>query len=210
MLHHAVEIDGEAYWDGGYCANPPVRQLVIDSDARDVVLIQLLPDEFGVTPRMCSNISRRMQEIAFATSLHRELEALEDLREVCRGSPLTYSPLGRKLRDLRFHRVLAADTVRGLAQESAMNTRWSLLCRLKEDGRQAASAWLEANHSHSLPCSTTAENHCRPEDTGLGHQSTQEAQPKSVHDQRPYPDLGAVGMAVDRHRVEYRLHQNPA
>ena len=224
MLHHAVEIDGEAYWDGGYCANPPVRQLVIDSDARDVVLIQLLPDEFGVTPRMCSNISRRMQEIAFATSLHRELEALEDLREVCRGSPLTYSPLGRKLRDLRFHRVLAADTVRGLAQESAMNTRWSLLCRLKEDGRQAASAWLEANHSHSLPCSTAAKNCNRIEDIDprplperkaqwrpLGHRSTRGAQPKSVRDLRSYPDRGAIGMtAFDGHRVGYRRPQNSA
>ena len=28
FLHHAIEIDGEAYWDGGYAANPPLRQLV--------------------------------------------------------------------------------------------------------------------------------------------------------------------------------------
>ncbi len=224
MLHHAVEIGGEAYWDGGYCANPPLRQLVVDLDARDVILIQLLPDEFGVTPRMCSNISRRMQEIAFSTSLHRELEALEDLREVCRGSPLAYSPLGRKLRDLRFHRVVAADTVRGLAQESAMNTRWSLLCRLKEDGRRAASTWLEVNHGRSVPRPTAAKDCDRIEDIDprpspqrnaqwrpLGHRSTRGAQPKSVRDLRPHPNRGAIGMAAfDGHRVGYRPHQNPA
>ena len=27
-LHHAVTIDGEAYWDGGYAANPPLIPLV--------------------------------------------------------------------------------------------------------------------------------------------------------------------------------------
>ncbi len=28
LIHHAVEIDGEAYWDGGYAANPPLIPLV--------------------------------------------------------------------------------------------------------------------------------------------------------------------------------------
>ena len=27
LLHHAIEIDGEAYWDGGYAANPPLIPL---------------------------------------------------------------------------------------------------------------------------------------------------------------------------------------
>jgi NTE family protein len=85
-----------------------------------------------------------MQEIAFATSLHKELEALDDLREVCRQS-LTVSPICRKLRELRFHRVAASDAVEGLEHESALDTRWSLIGRLKEHGRMAAEEWLAKN-----------------------------------------------------------------
>jgi NTE family protein len=143
-LHHAIEIDGEAYWDGGYSANPPLRQLVIDSDAKDVILVQLMPEEHGEVPHLSPDISRRMQEIAFTTSLHKELEALDDLREVCRQSR-TSSPICRKLRELRFHRVVASDAVEGLEHESALDTRWSLIGRLKEHGRSAAEEWLAQN-----------------------------------------------------------------
>ena len=31
LVHCAVEIDGESYWDGGYGANPPLVRLVQDS-----------------------------------------------------------------------------------------------------------------------------------------------------------------------------------
>jgi NTE family protein len=144
FLHHAIEIDGEAYWDGGYSANPPVRQLVIDSEARDVILVQLIPEEHGEVPHLSPEISRRMQEIAFATSLHKELEALDDLRDVCRQSR-THSPICRKLQRLRFHRVSASDSVEHLDQESALDTRWSLIGRLKEHGRAAAGEWLAKN-----------------------------------------------------------------
>lgn len=145
LLHHAIEIDGEAYWDGGYSANPPLRQLVIDSRAKDLILVQLIPDEHEGVPHLNSDIARRMQEIAFTTSLHKELEAIDDLRDVCKRSPLTRSRLCRKLEALRLHRVIAADAVEGLDHESAMDTRWQFLNHLKEHGRAAADAWLAAN-----------------------------------------------------------------
>ena len=34
FFHHAVEIDGECYWDGAYSANPPLRQLITVCDRR--------------------------------------------------------------------------------------------------------------------------------------------------------------------------------
>ena len=45
QLHHAVEVEGEWYWDGGFSANPPLRQLVLDSAADDVALVQITPEE---------------------------------------------------------------------------------------------------------------------------------------------------------------------
>ncbi len=44
-IHHAVEIDGEAYWDGGFSANPPLRKLVRESRTDDVLLVQLTPQQ---------------------------------------------------------------------------------------------------------------------------------------------------------------------
>src|SRR5216683_4499966 len=33
LVHCAVEIEGESYWDGGYAANPPIVRLARESDA---------------------------------------------------------------------------------------------------------------------------------------------------------------------------------
>lgn len=142
MIHHAVEIEGEAYWDGGYAANPPLKQLVIDSEARDLILVQLMPEGYGDVPHSSPDISRRMQEIAFSTSLHKELEALEDLRELCAGSGGTEAPFCRKLRRLRFHQLCAGDYVEHLERESALDTRESFLTRLHAAGRRAGEQWL--------------------------------------------------------------------
>jgi NTE family protein len=73
-IHRAVEIDGEAYWDGGFSANPPLRQLALDGDARDVLLVQIMPEETAEVPHLSADISRRSSAIAFNASLHRELQ----------------------------------------------------------------------------------------------------------------------------------------
>src|SRR4051812_8266384 len=39
-FHHAVDIHGEAHWDGGYAANPPLVSLVGASRISDVLLVQ--------------------------------------------------------------------------------------------------------------------------------------------------------------------------
>src|SRR5215472_17552728 len=44
-LFHAVEIDGETYWDGGYSGNPTITPLVRESDAHDTILVQINPRE---------------------------------------------------------------------------------------------------------------------------------------------------------------------
>jgi len=44
FIFQAVEIDGEAYWDGGYAGNPSLMPLVTQSSADDLLLV-LNPDE---------------------------------------------------------------------------------------------------------------------------------------------------------------------
>jgi predicted acylesterase/phospholipase RssA len=40
-MFQAVEIEGEAYWDGGFAGNPTITPLVRESDAHDTILVQI-------------------------------------------------------------------------------------------------------------------------------------------------------------------------
>ena len=143
FLFQAVEIDGEAYWDGGYSANPPLRQLVVDTKAADILLVRLVPEMHEAVPQLSHEIAKRVREIGFNASLLREQEAVAELRRACEGQRLFRSELCRKLDGLRFHEIAAPEVIDGLAQESALDTSWSFLQRLHRGGRVAAERWLE-------------------------------------------------------------------
>ena len=140
FLGQPVVIDGEACWDGGYSANPPLRALVEESQAPDLLLVQLLPATAEAVPHQSHDIARRVQEITFNAPLQREEAELEAARHADHG--LFRSPLRRRLDRLRLHRIAAPDTVAGLERESPLDTGWPLLTRLKLAGRSAAEAWL--------------------------------------------------------------------
>ncbi len=142
FLQHSVEIEGEAYWDGGYSANPPLRQLVVETEAPDVLLVQLLPDSGAESPQLSYEITRRAREITFNASLLREQQAVADLRRACAGQHLFRSELCRKLDRLQIHRIAAPDVVEGLARENPLDTSVRLVRRLHDAGREAAGAWL--------------------------------------------------------------------
>jgi predicted acylesterase/phospholipase RssA len=43
QLFQAVEIGGEAYWDGGFAGNPTITPLVRECESNDTVLVQVNP-----------------------------------------------------------------------------------------------------------------------------------------------------------------------
>ena len=49
-MFQAVEIDGEAYWDGGYSGNPTITPLVRECESQDTILVQINPVERPETP----------------------------------------------------------------------------------------------------------------------------------------------------------------
>jgi NTE family protein len=144
FLQHAVELDRESYWDGGYSANPPLRELVIEMQSTELLLVRLVPEAHDMVPHLPHEIARRVREIGFNTSLLRELDAVEDLRRACKGQVLFRSGLCRKLTAMRFHQIDAAEHVPGLASESPLNTSWVFLERLHEAGWRAGEEWLRA------------------------------------------------------------------
>jgi NTE family protein len=142
LFHHAVEIEGDWYWDGGYSANPPLRQLALDSRADDIMLVQITPEEQEGVPRLGPHITRRVNQITFNGPLRRDIEALAELCAFCRAEGFLRSRLCRKLQRLRLHHLQAEHAVAGLRQASALDVDWPFLTRLKAGGRATADAWL--------------------------------------------------------------------
>ncbi|MBW4093247.1 MAG: patatin-like phospholipase family protein [Proteobacteria bacterium] len=142
LLGQSVVIDGEPCWDGGFSANPPLRALVEESEAPDLLLVRLLPTSRAGVPHGSHEIARRMQELTFNAPLQREEDEVAALRQDCAGRLLFRSSLCRRVERLRLHRIAAPDAVAGLDRESALDTGWGLLQRLMLAGRAAAEAWL--------------------------------------------------------------------
>jgi NTE family protein len=152
MVFRAVEIDGEAYWDGGYLGNPSLLPLVADSPAHDLVLVQINPIHRDSVPTTAQEILDRLNEITFNSSLVKELRTLALIQQLLReeGAP---PPGGRaslfaQIEALRMHRIAAEAELARLGAGSKMNTAWTFLRRLHNIGRAAADDWLERNFTH--------------------------------------------------------------
>jgi NTE family protein len=141
LLHHAVTIEGEAYWDGGYAANPPLMPLVTATRATEALVVQIIPSVGADMPTTSPEIVKRLEQITFNSSLTRDLEALTEMTKLS-GSERDGSPLSRKLQRLRLHHIAAETEFADLSQSSGLNLDWEFLLSLRDAGRRAADQWL--------------------------------------------------------------------
>jgi NTE family protein len=142
LVHCAVEIEGDAYWDGGYAANPPLLQLVQDSAATDVLVVQITPTRDAYIPITMAAIDRRLDQIMANSALNAEIAALDFARADGAAS---------KLRALRVFRIAAEDRIDGLAQRSAADIGSSFITILHRTGREAADHWLARDPEEMAP-----------------------------------------------------------
>lgn len=168
-LFKAVEIDGEAYWDGGFTGNPALFPLVDESDCRDLVIVQINPVRRDALPTTAADILNRMNEITFNASLIKELRAITLLRQLIEAEGLEQE----RYRDMRLHRI-GGEGLEHLSVSSKLNAEWAFLCHLRDLGRAAADRWLAENfealcvRSTFDPASLFAEAVRDPEHTGEG------------------------------------------
>jgi NTE family protein len=139
-LFQAVEIDGETYWDGGYAGNPTITPLVRESDAHDVILIQINPTERPETPRSAPEILNRLNEISFNSPLAKELRMIALLRQA--ADPGTGE--GARWAKMRAHRI-KSDMLAEFGASSKLNGEWEFLQILRNEGRRAAGEFLEVS-----------------------------------------------------------------
>src|SRR5437868_3281516 len=138
-MYQAIEIDGEAYWDGGYAGNPTITPLVRESDAHDTILVQINPPERAETPRSASEILNRLNEVSFNSALAKELRMIALLRQVADPG----SGEGARWAQMRTHRVYS-DLLTGVGASSKLNAEWDFVAMLRDEGRRAAGDFLDA------------------------------------------------------------------
>jgi NTE family protein len=151
-LFKAVEIDGEAYWDGGFMGNPALFPLIDECDARDLVIVQINPIYREKLPRTAPEIANRVNEITFNASLIKELRSLGFLWELIHHENLERE----RYRDARLHLLHGDETMLELSVSSKFNAEWEFLTYLRDAGREAASEWLE-RHYDDIGERTTAD-----------------------------------------------------
>jgi NTE family protein len=143
-MFQAIEIDGEAYWDGGYMGNPTITPLVRECASKDTLLVQVNPVERPGTPRSARDILNRLNEVSFNATLLKELRMIAILRQV--ADPGTSE--GALWSGMRIHRIASA-AVTDLGSSSKLNAEWDFLYMLRDEGRRSAETFLKT-HSGDL------------------------------------------------------------
>ncbi len=141
LLHHAVEVDGQHYWDGGYCGNPPIFPLIYMGGAPDILIVQLNPINIPDVPRDIRAIVDRMNTLAFNSSLMREMRMIRFVTDLIDQGQL---PPGKHLRCF-IHTVDAEAELAMLNASSKLNASSGFLRHLRALGVAKAEAFLAAH-----------------------------------------------------------------
>jgi len=145
FLFHAVEIDGESFWDGGYMGNPPIFPLIYETACSDVLLVQINPVNIDEVPKRAHDIMDRVNEVSFNSSLMRELRTIAFVTRLIDEGRLDTERYKR----LNMHAIEAEDELSKLTVSSKLNADRAFLRWLFGLGRQRAEAWLE-DHTHRV------------------------------------------------------------
>jgi NTE family protein len=140
LVHSAIEIGDEAYWDGGHSANPPLVRLVQESESADLLVVQATPSRDDGVPTTATAIDRRLDQIAANAALQAEIAAIEWARDI-----------STSLHRFRLHRIAAEDEIEGLAQRSCAEIDRSFVALLRERGHAAADRWLRRGAEQTMP-----------------------------------------------------------
>ena len=138
----AVEIDGEAYWDGGFVGNPPIFPLIYHAASADVVIVHINPLVRSELPVSSAAIFDRINEISFNSSLMREMRAVAFVSKLIDDGALDKGRYRRML----IHSISDDAEMVRLGVATKLNPDWDFLCHLRDAGRARAAAWLDAHH----------------------------------------------------------------
>ncbi|WP_223908396.1 patatin-like phospholipase family protein [Rhodoferax lithotrophicus] len=148
-IHHSLEVEGEPYWDGGYCANPAVFPLFYDCVSRDVMLVLLSPLRHKGTPHTAQEIDTRIAELGFSAHFMREMHMFAHATAFASHPFIRWGRLERRLHNMRFHMVDASGLANLERSDTKLLAHGPFLALLREQGQKRCSDWL-AQHASAV------------------------------------------------------------
>jgi NTE family protein len=142
LIHKAVAVGGEYYWDGGFTANPALYPLIYKCDAPSIVIVQLNPTLREDVPKDVRGISDRLNEISNNVTLMRELRAINLITEWIDAGYVSKEAQAKRL---DVHIVQNDQIFQPLGFSSKLNSTPEFLHYLFDEGRKCADKWLYAN-----------------------------------------------------------------
>jgi NTE family protein len=155
-IHHAIEIDGRAYWDGGFSANPDLVNLALESPVEDTLIVQLNHANRVGVPKSASDIGDQINAITFNQPFLRDCAVIEEARQAKLGWFAPKQGRTARLQRHRFHVIDAGRFTAGLSGQSKGKPDPALLSYLFAAGRSEATKWL-GRHGSAIGKSDTAE-----------------------------------------------------
>ena len=152
LVFEAVEIDGNAYWDGGYSGNPALYPLIYETSSSDILLVQINPIEHREIPDTVPEIMDRMNEVNFNASLLAELRAIGFVRRLLAEGKLD----PQHYKNVHMHRIDGGEALAGFGAASKSRSDMAFLRQLFQVGREIGQKWL-LDHHHDLGVRTTLE-----------------------------------------------------
>lgn len=137
-VFQTVEIDGEAYWDGGYSGNPALFPLYEPDLPDDILVVSINPMRTEDIPDTPLEIQNRINEISFNASLLGELRAINFVRRLIAEGRMERG----KMKEVKVHMISDDKLMNELSAESKLSPTPYLLERLKTAGRDAAERFL--------------------------------------------------------------------
>ena len=117
-MFQSVEIDGEAYWDGGYSGNPTITPLVRECRSHDTIIVRSI---------RWSAPARRALPVTSSTARRGVVNAvlLKELRMIacCARSPIPECE-GALWAGMRIHRI-ASEEMASLEASSKLLAEWA-------------------------------------------------------------------------------------
>ncbi|MBX3725963.1 MAG: patatin-like phospholipase family protein [Xanthomonadales bacterium] len=144
QLFRAVEIDGEAFWDGGYMGNPVLYPLFYRTVSSDIVLVHVNPIARDEVPRTPEAIANRVNEISFNSSLMREMRAIAFAARLVEEGWLRDEYRDR-VRAMHIHAIRDDALMAELTLASKLSPDLGFLTTLHDYGREVARRWLAAH-----------------------------------------------------------------
>jgi NTE family protein len=143
FLFQAVEIDGEAYWDGGYMGNPAIYPLIYNCASPDVAIVQINPLVRDEVPKTAPEILDRVNEISFNSTLMREMRSIAFVTRLIEQKALDPA----RYKKMYIHVIEAEAEMGDFGANSKLEASHGFLRRLRDIGRRAAEDWLAAHYA---------------------------------------------------------------